>query len=128
MCRNGGTAPGSLTGSTCSHTGTYTATTTYSCPRGGTLGGSNCSRDDSYSVSVDYTCNAGDARSGSTCTHTNYVAASVSYSCPGGLHAERADLLYHDLRAGHDRLQLQWRGRLQWRRTPPGLRRSRFLL
>ena len=43
-------------------------TTYYSCPSGGTVSGSNCIKTSTYTATTNYSCNSGDTLSGSTCT------------------------------------------------------------
>jgi len=49
---------------TCECSGTLT----YSCPSGGTLSGTKCYTSSSYTATANYSCNSGDTRSGTTCT------------------------------------------------------------
>ena len=50
---------------TCSGSITYS----YSCPSGGTLSGTTCYTSSSYTGTLNYSCNSGDSRSGTTCTN-----------------------------------------------------------
>jgi RHS repeat-associated protein len=78
-------APGdSRNGSTCTHTTSYVASASYSCPSGGTLSGSSCSRNDNYTATVSLACDTGDTRSGGTCTHSTTYTATTTYSCDSG--------------------------------------------
>jgi hypothetical protein len=108
-CPSGGT----LSGSTCTMTSTYAATSgpPYSCPSGGTLSGTTCTTTvnfnqatciangltwvlgvgcvtGTYAASPTYTCPSGGTLSGSTCTITTTYAATLNYNygytCPSG--------------------------------------------
>jgi prepilin-type N-terminal cleavage/methylation domain-containing protein len=77
---------GSLSGSTCYTTSTYTATwvntSYYSCPSGGSLSGSTCYTTSTYTATwvntSYYSCPSGGTLSGTTCTVTGTYTARVS--------------------------------------------------
>ena len=62
----------SLSGSTCTHKSTYSATssTSYSCPRGGTLNGSTCTYTAHSTTSSYYYCDSPAPSGGSTCSYS----------------------------------------------------------
>lgn len=71
----------------CTHS---SASTSYSCPKGGSLSGSTCYISSNYdaSISTSYSCPNGGSLSGSTCTlHDNATYAAnvkTSYNCSKG--------------------------------------------
>ena len=62
--------------------------TTYSCPNGGTLTGTNCATSSTYTATivVTYSCNGSDVLSGHQCNFNWLVTAQpiTTYSCPNG--------------------------------------------
>lgn len=79
-CPSGGT----LSGSTCTIASSQAATPAYSCPSGGELNGTTCTTVSSYAASENHSCPNGWSLSGSTCTSTSSYGATASYSCPNG--------------------------------------------
>ena len=81
-CPSGGT----LSGTTCTTTGSYvaTGTTVYSCPSGGSLSGTTCYTNSAATPNTTYSCPSGGILAGSYCYTNSAATANTTYSCSSG--------------------------------------------